>query len=135
MERIRELLGLTGWHFGRSNVTIAALGGAGALVDGLVDRHAVVPSFLEACATTLAIMAVLGIGQRLWKGAKVENANIAGTGLGLSDEESGVVEELKVAVAAVNDRVGELTHDVNTRLYDLESHVFKDAAGDSDAAD
>lgn len=69
------------------------------------------------------VMVALGIAERLWENRKVSGANVGGAGITFRDEATVTVEKL-------NERVTDQMSDLNKRLYDLESEVFKSRIGD-----
>ena len=81
------------------------------------------PAFLKGAGATFVVMVVLGVAQQFWRNRKVNEAQgPAGTG-GLRFEDE--TNATQTAVDDVNTRVTKQMEDVNKRLYDLESAVFK----------
>jgi hypothetical protein len=116
--------------FGRVIVAIAVAVGVATLTRQLLAQDEdLYPAFLKALAAAFAVMVALGTGREFWRNKPVASAQgPAGTGgLGFGDESKATQQ----AVDDLNTRVTTQMEDVNKRLFDLESAVFKpDDSGD-----
>jgi hypothetical protein len=100
---------------------VAVLGlvvGIAVLTASLAAESSIVSPVLVGLLGAAATMAVFGMGERFWHREKVSDAQgPGGVGIGFS--------ETKEAVSELNTRVSSQMEDVNKRLYDLETAVFK----------
>jgi hypothetical protein len=109
---------------GRSIVGVASLVGAAFFLRQLLSQDEdLYASFLKGMAATFAVMVLLGTAQQFWRDKKVNQAQGPGGAGGVTFEDE--TKATQQAVDALNTRVTEQMGDVNQRLYDLESAVFK----------
>lgn len=126
LHRVREQ-GLGPW-----NVLLGVLLGA-ALFLWQLGSNPLYESFMEGLVAGTATMVAVGIGQRFFRGAKVEKAQLPG-GPSVEFEKAAElsVKAVEQGVSDLNNRVTKQMDDVNKRLFDLETEVFKGLDHDSD---
>jgi len=116
------------WHVGKSIVAVAVLVGLLAVAQLLLFTDTSFYSAVwKAVALAFLVMAALGVGERLWKKAKIKEAGVGPDGANLTFEDA-----IADSVATVNERVDSHVEDINKRLYDLEKAVFKNEAPSND---
>jgi hypothetical protein len=109
-------------HVGRSIAAIAAASAVSAFLYVVLHRHDdAYTAFTRALLAAALVMAVLGAGERFWRGATVKRAGLDGGGPSIEFE-----DQISKAVAQVNDRMNDQVDSINNRLYDLERTVFKE---------
>jgi hypothetical protein len=109
---------LRGWPAGRWFLVVAVVVGGAFLLGDLLASHSVFGSFKTGAIAAFIVMVLLGVGQNLYEGRKVTDAQAGGWGLGFG--------ATKRAVAELNARVDAQMTEINRRLYDLDKAVFKD---------
>lgn len=109
---------------GRWIVLAALLVGAAFFLRQLLgQKEDLYAAFLKGAGAAFATLVLLGTMQQFWRGRKVNQAQGPGGTGGLTfDDETKATQN---AVNDVNTRVTKQMEDVNKRLYDLESAVFK----------
>jgi hypothetical protein len=115
---------------GRRIVVFATvLGVAFFLRQILAEDEDLYPAFLKGLGAMFATMVVTGAIREFWRDRRLKDAQGPGGtgGLGFDDE----TQATQRAVDELNTRVTTQMDDVNKRLYDLETAVFKpDEPGD-----
>ena len=108
---------------GRGLVVAAALVGAAFFLRQLLaQKEDLYPAFLKGAGAAFVTLVLLGTAEQFWRGRKVNQAQgPGGAGVTFEDETTATQN----AVNDVNTRVTKQMEDVNKRLYDLESAVFK----------
>jgi hypothetical protein len=97
---------------------VAAAAGLALFTGEVVDGSSVFLAFTEGAGVAFFVLVLAGAGQRVWGGDRISAAQgPGGLGLGFDAAES--------AVGKLNERVNDHVADINKRLYDLESRVFK----------
>jgi hypothetical protein len=117
--RLRESVSV-----GRRILGVAALVGVAFFIRQLLaQKEDLYPAFLKGAGAAFVVMVLLGTAQQFWRNKKVTQAQGPGGtgGLTFGDE----TKATQKAVDDVNTRVTKQMGDVNKRLYDLESAVFK----------
>jgi|SRR3954447_20433346 hypothetical protein len=109
---------------GRQIVGIASLFGIALFLwQLLAEDEDLYPAFLKGVGAAFAVMVLLGTAQQFWGDRKINRAQgPAGTGGVTFEDETKATQK---AVDDLNTRVTKQMGDLNTRLYDLESAVFK----------
>jgi hypothetical protein len=97
--------------------------GSGFLVGQVVAHDSAFGALVKACVSALLIMAVAGGAQAFWGGDRLEEAEAGGVRVKFG--------AARRAISELNRRVSSQMDDINRRLYDLESAVFKGAGPDS----
>jgi hypothetical protein len=101
---------------------IAGVSAIAAFLYVLLYRHDdAYASFTRALVAGALVMAVLGAGERFWRGVKVKRAGMGDGGPSIEFE-----DHIAKAVAQVNERMNDQIDAINDRLYDLEKVVFKE---------
>ena len=110
---------------GRWIVAVAGVIAIASIVAKLLRDAPPYTAVRDSLILGVIVMVALAIAERLWADRKVSQANVgpAGAGVSFRDEATMTVEKL-------NKRVTDQMGDVNQRLYDLESEVFKSSTGD-----
>jgi hypothetical protein len=102
---------------GRWAVVLAAVVGAFFLVQRLIADDSLWDSFIKGAAAAFAVMLLIGVGRRFWRGDKVESAEAPG-GWKVSFARAAlrpfrVLEErLDAQMKTVNDRIRAVEEDV-----------------------
>jgi hypothetical protein len=115
---------------GRRIVGVASLVGVAFFLRQLLARDEdLYFAFLKGVGAAFVVMVLLGTAQQFWRNRKLNQAQGPGGTGGLTFEDE--TKATQKAVDDVNTRVTKQMEDVNKRLYDLESAVFKpDEPGD-----
>ena len=95
-------------------------------------------AFLKASGATGLLLILLGLGQRLWEGDKMQGGQLPG-GAGAdfepaeaAEETRGAVEKLNQRVTTQSDQMITLQQQLDRRVRDLEEQVFKGRGGPSE---
>lgn len=108
---------------------VALLAGLALAVGEVVARVAVFTAIWHGAAVAGGAMVLLGMAQRFWKGDEIQSASgPGGSGVEFTQATEGALEKL-------NDRLDAQMEDVNRRLYDLETRIFKDPPSRPNAVD
>jgi hypothetical protein len=108
---------------GRRIVGVASLVGVVFFIRQLLGQDEdLYPAFLKAVGAAFVVMVFLGAAQQFWRNKKLNQAQGPG-GAGLTFEDE--TKATQHAFDDLNTRVTTQMGDVNKRLYDLESAVFK----------
>jgi hypothetical protein len=119
------------WHnlrkgvsVGRRIVGVASLVGVVFFLRQLLSQEEdLYAAFLKGAGAAFVAMILLGAAQQFWRDKKLNQAQGPGGTGGLTFEDE--TKATQHAVDELNTRVTEQMGDVNKRLYDLESAVFK----------
>lgn len=129
MRRVREL---GSWPAGRWFVVAAVAVGLAVLGYELANGDQAYIAFLKGAGATAVLFVLLGLGQRLWEGDKMQSGQLPGGG-GAQFEPVDAAEATRAAVDKLNERVTtqseqliELQRQLDRRVTDLEDYSFKD---------
>lgn len=113
----------------RSIAIVALVAGSALFVGELIAGALVFTAAWHGAAVAVGAMVLLGMALRFWRGDEIQSASgPGGTGVEFSQATEGALEKL-------NDRLDAQMEDVNRRLYDLETRIFKAPAPGPDTVE